>query len=34
MKKLVYENFSRQKETLAESLQCEDYHDSGLLELI
>ena len=33
MQKLVYENFSRYRETLVESLKCEDYEEQGLLEL-
>ena len=33
MQKLVFENFSRFRETLIESLKCEDYEEEGLLEL-
>ena len=33
MQKLFFENFSRYKETLVESLKCEDYEEQGLLEL-
>ena len=33
MKKLVVENFGRYRETLVESLRCEDYDEEGLLEL-
>ena len=33
MQKLFFENFSRSKEALAESLKCEDYEEQGLLEL-
>lgn len=33
MQKLVFENFSHYRESLVESLKCEDYEEEGLLEL-
>lgn len=33
MQRLLVENFAQMRETLIESLKCEDYDDKGLLEL-